>query len=92
MTFDPTSIGTATGALTLQTSTGQAVNVSLSGSGIAPVLNFSPLTVTFGGVLVGTAAPTIPVTVTNVGDYDATITSITIPDMLEFLRQITALA
>ncbi len=84
VTFDPTSIGTATGALTLQTSTGVAVNVSLGGSGIAPVLNFSPATVTFGGILVGTAAPTITVNVTNVGDYAATIGSIVIPDMPEF--------
>jgi hypothetical protein len=84
VTFDPTSIGTETGALTLQTSTGQAVNVSLAGSGIAPVLNFSPGTVTFGGVLVGTPAPTITVNVTNVGDYTATINSISIPDVPEF--------
>ncbi len=84
VTFNPTSIGTETGALTLQTSTGQAVNVSLAGSGIAPVLNFSPGSVTFGGVLVGTAAPTITVNVTNVGDYAATINSISIPDVPEF--------
>ncbi len=84
VTFDPTSIGTATGALTLQTSTGQAVNVSLGGSGIAPVLSFSPGNVTFGGILVGTPAPTIAVTVTNVGDYAATINSIAIPDVPEF--------
>ena len=84
VTFDPTSIGTATGALTLQTSTGVAVNVSLGGSGIAPVLNFSPANVTFGGILVGTAATPITVNVTNVGDYAATIGSIVIPDMPEF--------
>ena len=83
VTFDPTSIGTASGTLTLATG-GISIDATLVGSGIAPVVSFSPTTVTFPGTLVNTPAGSIPVSVTNPGDYAATITSISIPGSTEF--------
>ncbi len=83
VTFDPTSIGTASGTLTLSTG-GISIDATLGGSGIAPVISFSPITVTFPGTLVNTPATPIPVSVTNPGDYPATITSISIPGSTEF--------
>jgi hypothetical protein len=82
--FAPTSIGAAVGTVTLQTSTGVAVSASLAGMGVAPILSFSPSTVTFGATLLGTPASPIFVTVTNVGDYAATITSVSIAGTSEF--------
>jgi hypothetical protein len=79
VTFTPGTIGPLSAAVTVTQKNGVAENVSLTGSGIAPAISFSPPTVTFGATLVGTPNPTPQmVTVSNIGAFDTTIQTISI--------------
>jgi hypothetical protein len=73
--FKPTSDGAQKGTLTVADS-GGAQFVTLTGT--ATPLKFTPASVNFGSVKVGTTSPAKTVTVANVGTTTLTITSIAI--------------
>jgi uncharacterized protein YhjY with autotransporter beta-barrel domain len=84
--FSPQAGGSSTGQLTfsgidIETSFSSAV--SLSGEGQAVVNNtfgeftFSPTTLDFGAIEIGTSSESVAVTLTNTGDAGASISSIT---------------
>ena len=79
VTFTPTAAGAQSGALTV-TAGGVTSTTTLSGTGTAPgpVLNTSPGTLSFPSEVVGTAAPTQTVTVTNSGTTSATVSSVAV--------------
>lgn len=75
-TFSPSTIGSLSGAsITVGLSNGVSESVAnLSGSGLAPVIGFSPLTVSFPATLVGTTNTSpVTVTVSNIGDFPTAI-------------------
>jgi N,N-dimethylformamidase beta subunit-like, C-terminal/Abnormal spindle-like microcephaly-assoc'd, ASPM-SPD-2-Hydin/Cep192 domain 4 len=77
VTFTPTATGARSGALTIMD---DALNspqqVSLTGTGIAPAVSFSPTSLTFSGQLIGTTSAAKPVTLTNTGAGVLSIASI----------------
>lgn len=75
VTFNPTSDGAQTGALTVVDGAGSQ-KVTLSGT--ATPLKFSPASVNFGSVKVGTSSAAKKVTVLNVSPGTITFSSITI--------------
>jgi len=79
VTFAPTAAGTQSGALTV-TAGGVTSTTTLSGTGTAPgpVLTASPGGLTFPSEVVGTAAPTQTITVTNSGTTSATVAGVTV--------------
>jgi len=81
VTFTPTATAAATGTLTVDDNApGSPQTVALTGTGIAaaPAVTFSPITLTFGGQVVGTTSPAQVVTVTNTGSAALTITKVAI--------------
>jgi hypothetical protein len=79
VTFAPTASGTQSGALTV-TAGGVTSTTTLSGTGTAPgpVLTASPGGLTFPSEVVGTAAPTQTITVTDSGTASATVAGVTV--------------
>jgi hypothetical protein len=79
VTFTPTATGAQSGVLTV-TAGGVTSTTTLSGTGTAPgpVLNASPGSLSFPSEVVGTAAPTQTVTVTNTGTTSATVSSVAV--------------
>jgi Carbohydrate binding module (family 6)/F5/8 type C domain/Right handed beta helix region/Abnormal spindle-like microcephaly-assoc'd, ASPM-SPD-2-Hydin len=79
VTFTPTATGAQSGALTV-TAGGVTSTTTLSGTGTAPgpVLNLSPGALTFPSEVVGTAAPTQTITVTNSGTTSATVSGVAV--------------
>jgi hypothetical protein len=75
VTFNPTTDGAQTGTLTVVDSGGTQF-VSLSGT--ATPLKFTPASVNFGSVEVGSTSAAKSVTVTNVGSTTLTLTSVAI--------------
>lgn len=81
--FVPTNIGDMAATVLVQVTFGLGTfsqSAGLQGSGLAPVLQPVPLDVNFEDALIGTtsADSAEPVTITNVGVVDATISSISI--------------
>src|SRR5208337_2988342 len=77
VTFTPTVRGTRTAAVSLvDSSPDSPQSVSLSGTGIAPVANLSPPSLSFPGQFVGTTGPAENLTVTNNGDVPLNISSV----------------
>jgi subtilisin family serine protease len=69
VTFTPAGRGQRSGTLTLTSNSSTATPaISLSGTGIAPVVSVSPTSLAFGGQLVNTASAAQAVTITNTGD------------------------
>src|SRR6185295_16958076 len=68
VTFSPTTVGSKTATLTI-TSNGSATpkTYALSGSGVDPILTFTPSPVTFGTQNVGTNSATQTITIRNTG-------------------------
>jgi len=79
VTFSPTASGSATGTLTVNAG-GVTDTVALSGSGIAPgpVLNASPASVSFPATIVGDAAASQTVTISNSGTATASISGVSV--------------
>ncbi len=82
VTFTPGASGARSGSLTI-TDNNNAVSgstqvVSLTGTGIQPVMNLSTASLTFSSENVGTASPVQPVTITNSGTAALSLTSITV--------------
>jgi Cep192 domain 4 len=76
-TFDPASATTVSGDISMESSTA-TYTIGLSGTGVAAVLQISPSTssVSFGNVAMGTSSSQ-PVTLTNTGNADVNISSVT---------------
>ena len=79
VTFTPTASGAQSGVLTV-TAGGVTSTTTLSGTGTAPgsVLNASPGALSFPSEVVGVAAPSQTVTVTNSGTTSATVSSVAV--------------
>ncbi len=77
VTFSPTAIGNRTGSVTLtDNATNSPQTVSLSGTGLAPVVSLSASSLTFAGRLVSTPSASQPITLSNAGT--GAVTSLTI--------------
>ncbi|MGA2607045.1 MAG: FG-GAP-like repeat-containing protein [Terriglobia bacterium] len=77
VTFTPTARGTRTAAVSLvDNASGSPQSIALSGTGVAPVVNLSPSSLTFPGQFVGTTGLPENVTLTNNGDAPLSISSI----------------
>jgi hypothetical protein len=75
--FTPLAIGSRTSTVSVADSaTGSPQTVPLSGTGVAPSVTLSPLSLLFGGVLVGKSSTTQTVTVTNTGNASLTVSEI----------------
>ncbi|HWG25892.1 choice-of-anchor D domain-containing protein [Actinospica sp.] len=79
VTFTPTAAGAQSGTLTV-TAGGVTSTTTLSGTGTAPgpVLGASPGALSFPNEVVGTAAPSQTVTVSNSGTSSATVSSVAV--------------
>jgi len=77
ISFDPSSAGASSGSMTIETNTA-SYTVTLSGTGISSAPQISPSTslVSFGDVTVG-APSSQPVLLTNTGNADLDISSVT---------------
>jgi uncharacterized repeat protein (TIGR01451 family) len=74
--FSPTATGSRAGTLSITSNAASSPDsVSLSGTGVAPVISVSPTSVKFGSVLVTTTSTPAAVTVSNGGTSDLTVTS-----------------
>jgi len=79
VTFTPTAPGTRTGTVTISDNApGSPQVVSLTGTGMGPVVSFSATTMSVGGQVVGTAGAAQTVTLTNSGNATLSITGLTI--------------
>jgi hypothetical protein len=79
VTFAPTVEGTNAGALTItDDASGSPQTAPLTGTGLAPLVTLSPLSLTFAAQQVGTSSSPQPVTLTNSGNATLTITSIAV--------------
>ena len=77
VTFTPTARGTRTAAVSLVDNfPSSPQSIALSGTGIAPVANLSPSSLTFPGQFVGTTGLPENITLTNNGDAPLNISSI----------------
>jgi hypothetical protein len=77
VTFTPTARGTRTATVSLADNASDSPqSISLSGTGIAPVANLSPSSLTFPGQFVGTTGLPENVTLTNNGDVPLNISSV----------------
>ncbi|MFL6132132.1 MAG: choice-of-anchor D domain-containing protein, partial [Nocardioidaceae bacterium] len=91
VTFDPTVVGGATGTLSLSSTTGDSVNVALTGNGAAPPASNASLsasTLTFAPQHVGTTSTSQTVTVKNTGNatlnFDATPVALSGANAVDF--------
>jgi photosystem II stability/assembly factor-like uncharacterized protein len=77
ITFTPTATGTRTGSVSVtDNAPGSPQTVTLSGTGTAPTVMFSPNTVTFASQRVNTTSAPQTVTLTNSGTSSLTISGI----------------
>jgi hypothetical protein len=68
VSFQPTSNGPLTGVLTLSDyAANSPQTITLSGTGLAPVVSLSPTSLTFAGQSVSTSSASQPITLTNTG-------------------------
>ena len=79
VTYSPTASGSATGTLTVNAG-GVTDTVALSGTGIAPgpVLSANPASVSFPATIVGDAASSKTVTISNSGTATASISGVSV--------------
>jgi len=78
VTFTPTAEGTRTGSVSISdNASGSPQAVTLTGTGLAPLVSLSPTTLTFSSQTVGTTSSPQNVTLTNTGNSSLSITSIT---------------
>jgi hypothetical protein len=79
VTYTPTAVGAQNGSLTVNAG-GVTDTVTLTGSGVAPgpILNASPGGLSFPSELVGTAAPSQTISVSNSGTASATVSKVAV--------------
>src|SRR5215470_13119970 len=76
LSFTPTATGARSAFITVpNTSSDGTQTLTLTGTGINPVLSASPGSLSFGQQVVGTTSAKIPVTVANGGTTDLVVTS-----------------
>ena len=79
MTFAPTASGARSGTLTIaDNASGSPQTVTLTGTGAAPAVTFSPASLSFGTQKVGTTSAQKTVKLSNAGTAPLTITSIVV--------------
>lgn len=79
VTFSPTAIGNRAASVTISdNASGTPQIVALSGTGMGAVVTLSPVSLGFGNQTVGIASPAQSVTVTNSGNANLTIRSISL--------------
>ena len=79
VTFSPTARGARTGTLVFtDNAAGSPQTINLAGSGVDPVIDLSPNTLTFPSEPLNTTAPTQTVSMNNSGVDASTITAITV--------------
>ena len=77
VTFTPTKIGTrASGVSVSDNAPGSPQSVPLTGTGVAPDVTLSPLSLIFTGVLVGKSSATQTITVNNTGNASLTVSKV----------------
>ncbi len=77
ITFKPTATGTRTGSVTItDNASGSPQSISLTGTGIAPVVNLNPTGLTFPSQMVNTTSAAQSVTLKNTGTALLTISNI----------------
>lgn len=78
VTFTPTATGTRSGSVSVaDNASGSPQNVSLTGTGTAPIATLSPANLAFGGQVIGTTSPAQSATLSNTGTAPLTISGIT---------------
>ncbi len=83
LSFTPPGLGSVSGALAIAYGAGLSANVALTGKGVAGVLTYTPKSINFGKVQVGSPANGV-VTLTNGNGADLGITALTSSDSKEF--------
>ena len=79
VTFTPTATGTRTGTVTItDNASNTPQTISLSGTGVTPVVSLLPTSLTFANQIVGTTSAAQTVTLTNTGSAALAISSITV--------------
>ena len=89
VTFSPTTTGVRTASLNVtDNAPGSPQTVSLTGTGIAPVVQLSPASLTFATQLVGTSSSSQTVTLTNTGTATLNVSTISFTgqDPADFLQ------
>ena len=77
VTFTPTQTGSLSGTLTISDNAADSPQqISLSGTGIQPVLSLSTSSLTFGDQAVGTTSAAQTVTITNTGTSDLHVAAV----------------
>lgn len=77
--FGPTSVGSLNGTLSVADSAANSPQTaSLTGTGTGPVANLSPPSIVFGGQIIGIASGIETTTVSNTGNANLTISSVSI--------------
>ncbi len=77
--FAPTAVGSLDGTLSVaDNGPNSPQTASLTGTGAAPVASVSPISVAFGGQIIGKASGAETITVSNTGNADLTIFSVAI--------------
>ncbi len=78
VTFTPTQLGNRPGSLVITDNASDSPqSVTLSGTGVAPAVSFSPTSLNFAQQVVGTSSAPQVLTLTNVGNAPLTINGIT---------------
>lgn len=79
VTFKPTASGTLTASLSIaDNASGSPHTVSLTGTGLAPVVSLSPSSLTFANTAVGTSSAAQTVTLKNAGNASLTVTGVAV--------------
>jgi parallel beta-helix repeat protein/YD repeat-containing protein len=76
VTFSPKAQGGTAQITIISNDAAGTKTITLSGAGLFPVVNLSTTSLTFSNQLVGTTSSSQPVTLSNTGDADLTITGI----------------
>jgi parallel beta-helix repeat protein len=78
VTFTPTATGSRPGLITVtDNASGSPQSIPLTGTGTAPMATLSPVSITFGGQVIGTTSPAQSATLSNTGTAPLTISAIT---------------
>jgi parallel beta-helix repeat protein len=78
VTFTPTATGTRAGSVSVtDNAAGSPQSVSVTGTGTAPIAALSPVSLSFGGQLIGTTSSAQGATLSNTGTAPLTISGIT---------------
>jgi hypothetical protein len=79
VTFTPAASGARTASLTItDNANGSPQTVSLTGTGVAPAVSFSPTSLSFGSQSVGRTSAAQTLTLTNTGSATLSITSLAV--------------